>query len=314
MAGSLQAQAAQVARAHGIPVQLFRGLISQESGWQPEVVSPAGAIGLTQLMPGTASGLGVDPHNPIQNLVGGARYLRAQYDRFGSWELALAAYNAGPNAVARAGGVPAIPETQAYVKNIMSGISGKAAPVRPSVGAPYTPLASTPPDLGMLGMENLSTHASPLQSLENLTSFVRANGGAPETQAAPPSLSPKHTKSGSPVADLTSVGGFHETAGLPGFPAHDYFAPTGSPVVAPVSGTVIRLSGNDPRLGPTQGPHGPLGWSVYIKGSDGHTYYLTHMGSRDVKVGETLQPGQVIGTVADYAKYGTPSHIHMGIH
>jgi murein DD-endopeptidase MepM/ murein hydrolase activator NlpD len=120
-------------------------------------------------------------------------------------------------------------------------------------------------------------------------------------------------KAGSPVADLTSRGGEHETMGLAGYPAYDYFAPSGSPAVAPVTGKVVRLSGHDPSHGPTQGPHGPLGWSVYIQGSDGREYYMTHMGSRNVKVGQTVKAGQPIGTVADYAKYGTPSHIHMGV-
>jgi murein DD-endopeptidase MepM/ murein hydrolase activator NlpD len=101
--------------------------------------------------------------------------------------------------------------------------------------------------------------------------------------------------------------------GLAGYPAHDFFAPSGSEVVAPIGGKVIRLSGHDPKQGPTEGPHGPLGWSVYIKGNDGKTYFLTHMGSRSVKVGEKVKAGVPIGTVADYAAYGTPSHIHMGV-
>ena len=82
-------------------------------------MSSAGAIGLAQLMPATAAGLGVDPHDPLQNLEGGARYLRQQLDRFGSFELGLAAYNAGPTRVAQAGGVPAIAETQAYVQVVL---------------------------------------------------------------------------------------------------------------------------------------------------------------------------------------------------
>lgn len=120
-------------------------------------------------------------------------------------------------------------------------------------------------------------------------------------------------KHGDPVAGGTSVSGVHETMGLPGYPARDYFAKAGSVTVAPVSGRVIRLSGHDPKNGPTNGPHGPLGWSVYIQGSDGRTYFLTHMGSRTVKVGQTLKAGEPIGTVANYDKYGTPSHIHMGV-
>lgn len=124
----------------------------------------------------------------------------------------------------------------------------------------------------------------------------------------------KPGQAGSPVAHGTSVSGIHQTAGLPGYPARDYMAPSGSPVVSPVNGHVTRLSGHSPAMGPISGPHGPLGWSVYIRGDNGHSYFLTHMGTRTVHVGQKLVQGQVIGTVADYAKYGTPSHIHMGVH
>lgn len=111
------AQAA--ARQHGIPEDLFLRLVQQESGWNPKAKSHAGAIGLAQLMPFTARKLGVDPWNPAQNLEGGARYLRQQYDRFRSWRLALAAYNAGPGAVTKYNGVPPYKETQGYVKAIL---------------------------------------------------------------------------------------------------------------------------------------------------------------------------------------------------
>lgn len=104
----------------GVDPKLLTALVWAESGFQPDAVSHAGAIGLTQLMPGTARGLGVDPHDPIQNLDGGARYLRAQLDRFGRVDLALAAYNAGPGRVAQAGGIPRITETQNYVSRVQS--------------------------------------------------------------------------------------------------------------------------------------------------------------------------------------------------
>lgn len=110
-----------MARTHGIPEDLFLRLVQQESGWHPGAVSPKGAIGLAQLMPDTARLLGVDPRDPHQNLEGGARYLRAQFERFGTWDLALAAYNAGPEAVARYGGVPPYAETQGYVRAIWGG-------------------------------------------------------------------------------------------------------------------------------------------------------------------------------------------------
>ncbi|WP_041527291.1 lytic transglycosylase domain-containing protein [Paracoccus aminophilus] len=104
-----------MAKKHGIPEDLFLRLVQQESGWNPGARSVKGAHGLAQLMPGTAAKLGVDPADPYQNLEGGARYLRMMYNTFGSWPLALAAYNAGPAAVAKYGGIPPYQETKNYV-------------------------------------------------------------------------------------------------------------------------------------------------------------------------------------------------------
>lgn len=106
------------AAKHGIPEDLFLRLIQQESGWNANARSHKGALGLAQLMPGTARALGVNPHDVTQNLEGGARYLRTQYNTFGTWRLALAAYNAGPGAVQKHGGVPPYRETQNYVRVI----------------------------------------------------------------------------------------------------------------------------------------------------------------------------------------------------
>lgn len=108
-----------VASRHGIDGRLMAALVWSESNFNPGVVSSAGALGLAQLMPGTARGLGVDPRDPIANLDGGTRYLRAQLERFGRLDLALAAYNAGPNRVAAVGRVPNIVETQLYVVRVM---------------------------------------------------------------------------------------------------------------------------------------------------------------------------------------------------
>lgn len=108
----------QVACEQGLPVGLFDALIMQESRYNHTAVSPKGALGLSQLMPGTARQLGTNPYAVIDNLRGGARYLRQQVDRFGRYDLALAAYNAGPGRVARHDRVPAIAETIGYVRNI----------------------------------------------------------------------------------------------------------------------------------------------------------------------------------------------------
>ncbi|WP_108482173.1 lytic transglycosylase domain-containing protein [Oceaniglobus ichthyenteri] len=109
------------ARKHDVPEDLFLRLVQQESGWNAAAISHKGAIGLAQLMPATAKILRVDPQDPRQNLEGGARYLRKQYQKFGSWRLALAAYNAGPGAVEKHGGVPPYAETRNYVKVIWGG-------------------------------------------------------------------------------------------------------------------------------------------------------------------------------------------------
>jgi soluble lytic murein transglycosylase-like protein len=103
---------------------LIEALVWQESRWREGAVSPVGARGLAQLMPGTARELGVNPDDPLANLEGGARYLRQQLDRFdGDVEKALAAYNAGPGRVEKAGGIPRIRETQTYVAAVMGRLS-----------------------------------------------------------------------------------------------------------------------------------------------------------------------------------------------
>ena len=111
---------AAAGQKYGLPAALLSAVAKQESGYNPSAVSPAGAQGLMQLMPGTAKHLGVNPLDPAQAIDGAARMLRDLAHRFGSTELALAAYNAGPGAVLKYQGVPPYPETQRYVRNVMS--------------------------------------------------------------------------------------------------------------------------------------------------------------------------------------------------
>lgn len=117
-----QAWASDIERAAanaGIDPRLLAAMVWQESRFQADAVSKSGAVGLAQLMPATAAGLDVDPWDAQQNLDGGARYLAWTIKEFGSVELGLAAYNAGPGRVREAGGIPNISETQAYVPRVL---------------------------------------------------------------------------------------------------------------------------------------------------------------------------------------------------
>jgi soluble lytic murein transglycosylase-like protein len=133
------AEITAAASKHGVDPALLAGLVKQESNFDPNAGSLAGAQGLTQLMPATAASLGVtNVHDPAQALDGGAKYLRQQLDRFdGDVARALAAYTAGPGAVERFGGVPPYAETQEYVRRVQANAAEyrAASPARPALSA-----------------------------------------------------------------------------------------------------------------------------------------------------------------------------------
>jgi soluble lytic murein transglycosylase-like protein len=110
---------ASAAQKYGVDPALVKAVIRAESGFRQEAVSRTGALGLMQLMPGTARALGVDPSDAAENVEGGVKYLKQQLDRFGNVEDALAAYNAGPGSVVKYGGVPPYTETQRYVAEVL---------------------------------------------------------------------------------------------------------------------------------------------------------------------------------------------------
>lgn len=143
------AQITAAATKYGIDPALLKGLIRQESNFDPNAKSGAGAQGLTQLMPGTAAGLGVtDATDPAQAIDGGAKYLKQQLDRFGGdASKALAAYNAGPGAVAKYGGIPPYAETQNYVTKVLGYAAEYRGTGATTAATSAVPAATTPVSL-----------------------------------------------------------------------------------------------------------------------------------------------------------------------
>ena len=129
----------QAAQRYGVDPSLALAVANQESGLDQSARSSAGAIGVMQLMPSTAAGLGVDPTDPAQNVDGGVRYLSQLLKQFGGdVSLALAAYNAGPGNVQKYRGIPPFAETQSYVTRILAALGMSSSPPDPTRHPPQT--------------------------------------------------------------------------------------------------------------------------------------------------------------------------------
>lgn len=320
-----------IAQQYGISgAALLAKVVSGESGDNPDAVSSAGARGRVQFMPASrdtaVQKYGVDPWSKdadqavhaaalhLRGLINGSKGLQGYNpgsSTYTSYILGQKVGNVSGGARVRSPSPSAAPATYTAGTPAVAGTDNSG--LRRQLVGQFLQQGGVQNSNAVLGLaaqygqaqDVPGVAAVPGQKVRAPSASTRTSGGV--------RISPRARPGDPVVSSKQSEGGQHETAGLAGYPAHDYFAPAGTHAVAPVSGTVVKLSGHDPAQGPMNGPHGPLGWSAYIRGSDGKTYFLTHMGTRTVKVGQKVRQGQVIGTVADYDKYGTPSHIHEGV-
>lgn len=279
--------ASRYGRQFGVDPKLVLAVMRAESGLDPSARSPKGAAGLMQLMPATARELGVrDAMDPAQNVAGGTRYLRQLLDRFGGdTELALAAYNAGPGAVLRHGGVPPYPETRAYLERVKDAYGGTPATPEPQPTAP-------PPAVTMTVLEAavylarrrvigpLSLPADPFPEMSRPS----------DRRLLPQAASTAAQFLGAPTLGTVSSGfgpRRHSVHGrLHVHKGVDIAARTGTAVWATAPGVVVFA-----------GRRGAYGNCIVIDHGGGRETLYAHLDSVEAWRGERVDVGQVIGAV-----------------
>lgn len=296
-------RAIEAAQRNGVPPELFLGLVQQESAWRPDAVSSAGARGLAQLMPATAKELGVDPSDPIQNLEGGARYLGQQLKRFGGdQKLALAAYNAGPGAVQRHGGIPPYQETQNYVQKVLGYAGGQATGATPPSTTSSTPSPATGrfagSSLGQTGTDLLRGVLAPMEATGNPLADVALEARRSGGFAAAAGLAPRSDRMANGLDFRQRLGGATRDDGGIGSIAETFLksldqtrgvgasTPVQSlPAIGDRGGqlAVGRIARPEEDIFPTTGPH----LDVRLEGPDGK--YINPMTARSLLQG--LQVG-----------------------
>jgi hypothetical protein len=298
-----QTEAERAAQHVGVDPDLFKALVWQESRGDANAQSKAGALGYTQLMPGTAQGLGVNPHDPWQNLVGGAKYLKQQMHAFGGdVSKALAAYNAGPGAVQKYGGVPPFAETQAYVKAI-TGALGKHTASAPKPGKAIAPAVADP----VSALTASTTNAGPQTDATGLIQLASQQRQAPASSSAglpvPAVLSQAYRalSSGQAPAPRRDVSALIDAARTPGQEAADV-AQQASPLVAsasaaPASTPASGKGGADAALSWAQSK---IGSKETGTNSGGLASYLNQ------RFGMSNQPWCAMFTSAAVTKGGAP--------
>lgn len=314
----LRQEIAAVASQYNIPTNYFMALIQAESGFNMGSTSPVGAIGYTQLMPGTARGLGVNPHDPHQNLVGGAKYLAQQLKAFnGNIQFALAAYNAGPGAVSKYGGIPPYSETQNYVRNVMKYAQqyGGSIPssldftssAPPQVAVPQVEQATSPlsptlpsgPKFGVAGtsVRNPTLTIRPLSVQRVQAGQSSGFGVDPGASSVGYPLGVRGKQIGSPHSGTHNLGNWQSDNAV------DIAVPIGTPVYAVSDGIIGSRIGSLGKGGRF------AGLRVTLQGGN-DSYYYAHLSKLRVKAGQRVRAGQLIGYSGSA---NGVAHLHFGV-